>query len=867
MSALGKVLRYWHTLRYLRPVQFYGRLWFWYAGWFFKPKAVVVSPVATDLILVKANGSGELFAFAGLYQKRSAATKGRVLGSGESGGAALSLRPFSLGESVGQSVNQSNSLSAASSTVSGESGGSYREQSIAVPVNEVPVTEVPITAESDSLNGFVGNDSQPIALTAGFVGFPKIKPVSMLGPNRFRFLNQTHDVVGADAWNDPSVDKLWLYNLHYFDDLSASNHFGCADDSNGGGGIAGSSQISATGRITNVGAIDATLVGEHLLAELAEDDLETQSVGQGADCVEGQTGDPVVHSTVDRTADRTRWQQDLVHRWIVENPLVVGNGWEPYPTSLRIVNWVKWLRGSPECIDDLVLRSLANQAAWLRRRLEYHLLGNHLFANAKALVFAGAFFVGREADEWLACGQKLLVREINEQILEDGGHFERSPMYHAILLEDMLDLLTLADLYPGVLDQNVVGLCAEKVPAMVAWLSEMSHPDGEISFFNDAAFGIAPNLKKLREGFAGRLGFDGQAEGIGNSSLANNSLGISSSSAQGLSVQGCGVDLPRRDASGREDLGGKAAGTVGSISVVHLRESGYVRLETGPAVALLDVAPIGPDYLPGHAHADTLSFELSVYGQRVIVNGGTSRYGAGPERLAERGTAAHSTVQIDGVDSSEVWGGFRVARRARPFDVRVAKTRRGFAGESESAAGAQTLPTQVGDSATAVSESSDNSVPHCSSESSYHPSNEATAEPVSSESANSSTRVFEVSAAHDGYCRLPGKPVHRRTWLMTDRWLRVTDRVEGLCQRAVARFHLRPDVKATVSGNTCDTGYLVLSGGKRLEWKVSGGAARVVSDEWHPEFGVSVASQCLEVEFENPGSGSEVVFDLNWEVG
>ncbi|MEY6432337.1 heparinase II/III-family protein [Thioalkalicoccus limnaeus] len=66
-------------------------------------------------------------------------------------------------------------------------------------------------------------------------------------------------------------------------------------------------------------------------------------------------------------------------------------------------------------------------------------------------------------------------------------------------------------------------------------------------------------------------------------------------------------------------------------------------------------------------HADTLSFELSLFGQRTIVNGGTSRYGSGPERLAERSTAAHSTVQIDGADSSEVWGGFRVARRARPF--------------------------------------------------------------------------------------------------------------------------------------------------------------------------------------------------------
>jgi len=102
---------------------------------------------------------------------------------------------------------------------------------------------------------------------------------------------------------------------------------------------------------------------------------------------------------------------------------------------------------------------------------------------------------------------------------------------------------------------------------------------------------------------------------------------------------------------------------------VHLADSGYVRLQQGNAAALLDVARIGPDYLPGHAHADTLSFELSLFGQRVVVNSGTSQYGLGAERLRQRGTAAHSTVEVDGSDSSEVWGGFRVARRARPFGL------------------------------------------------------------------------------------------------------------------------------------------------------------------------------------------------------
>ena len=171
-------------------------------------------------------------------------------------------------------------------------------------------------------------------------------------------------------------------------------------------------------------------------------------------------------------------------------------------------------------------------------------------------------------------------------------------------------------------------------------------------------------------------------------------------------------------------------------TLVHFPDSGYVRLQQESAVALLDVAPIGPDYLPGHAHADTLSFELSVFGQRVVVNGGTSRYGLGPERLRERGTAAHSTVEVAGEDSSEVWGGFRVARRARPFDLQL--------------------------------------------------------------SANDATAT--VACSHDGYMRLAGAPVHRREWVMEASSLRVTDTVAGGTHAAVARYVLHPDVQITAVG-------------------------------------------------------------------
>jgi len=392
----------------------------------------------------------------------------------------------------------------------------------------------------------------------------------------------------------------------------------------------------------------------------------------------------------DGAAERASWHSALIERWIADNPPGRGTGWEPYPASLRIVNWIKWgladrgaAAGVPPGLSPAAVHSLAVQARWLRQRLEVHLLGNHLWANAKALVFAGAFFDGPQARAWFDKGLELLQRELREQILPDGGHFERSPMYHAILLEDVLDLIQLADRYPDLVPADVIDHWRDTALRMLAWLRVMTHPDGGIAFFNDAALGIAPDHAAL-------LAYAGVV--IGPSAAA----------------------APDDDGDPRLDV---------------LPESGYVRMQSGPAVLIADVGPIGPDYLPGHAHADTLSFELSLHGRRVIVNSGISTYEADGERLRQRGTAAHNTVVVDGADSSEVWSSFRVARRARPFDVHWGRDSDG---------------------------------------------------------------ILWLRAAHDGYRRLPGRVIHFREWRLTPAGLSIVDRLQGRPRRAEARFHLHP---------------------------------------------------------------------------
>lgn len=313
-------------------------------------------------------------------------------------------------------------------------------------------------------------------------------------------------------------------------------------------------------------------------------------------------------------SSRANAHRRLVERWLAENPPTRGTGWEPYPTSLRIVNWIRWsLSGQP--LPESAAASLAAQARWLALNIETHLLGNHLFANAKALVHAGLFFEGDEADAWLATGRAILEREIPEQILTDGGQFERSPMYHALAVEDMLDLLDVIGALGNGRTGGLASTVAARVPAMLRFLRAMTFPDSRLARFNDSADGVAPANEELYR-LASELSLDASTPG---------------------------------------DIHG----------VLCLQPSGYVRVERAGMTAILDVAPVGPDYLPGHAHADTLSFEAAIDARLVVVNGGTSCYGEGARRQHERGTRAHSTVEVAGTDSSEVWAGFRIGRRAR----------------------------------------------------------------------------------------------------------------------------------------------------------------------------------------------------------
>jgi uncharacterized heparinase superfamily protein len=268
-----------------------------------------------------------------------------------------------------------------------------------------------------------------------------------------------------------------------------------------------------------------------------------------------------------------------------------------------------------------------------------------------------------------------LTRQLARQVLPDGGHYELAPAYHCQVLADLIDV---ADLLRAAGRMPAAELTGA-VDRMRRWLGTVLTPDGRVPLLND----------------------------------------------------GYPVD--------RELIAALRPDQAPEAPLLVLPDTGLVRAAVGGWHLLADVGPPCPPSLPAHAHADTFGCLLHVDGVPLLIDTGTSTYEPGQVRGYERSTAAHNTVQLDGADSTEVWGAFRAGRRAR----------------------------------------------------------------VSGLSARVDSAGVSLDAAHDGFRRLPGRPQHRRRWSLTENGLRVDDLIAGRGRHEVViRWQLAADSEVRLDGGT-----------------------------------------------------------------
>lgn len=317
--------------------------------------------------------------------------------------------------------------------------------------------------------------------------------------------------------------------------------------------------------------------------------------------------------------------------WIDRNPLARGgswrDSWNSYVIALRSVVWMQQLAergaGLRASARARIEASLIEQLAHLASHLEKDIVGNHLIKDAKALLWASRYFEGPTPRAWERSATRVLQRELDEQVLADGMHYERSASYHAQVFADLVEC---ASISRGELRARLLG----KLEPMAQVLVDLSHPDGLPCLFNDA--------------------------GLHTSYSPDECLHAWETVSQGR--------VRRR-------------------GLFSLTQAGYFGLRAGDSLLVADCGAIAPDHLPAHGHGDVLSFEWSVGGERIIVDAGVAEYEPGLARDEARATRSHNTLTLDGLDQAEFWSSFRVGRRPRVRVLRHESHASGFVLEGE----------------------------------------------------------------------------------------------------------------------------------------------------------------------------------------
>jgi len=300
----------------------------------------------------------------------------------------------------------------------------------------------------------------------------------------------------------------------------------------------------------------------------------------------------------------------LIKDYIKKNE-TLKEGKASYTISLRGMNWIKFL-SKHKIVDDEINQMLYNHYQILSNNIEHHLLGNHILENGFSLLFGAYYF----KDEMLYKKASIILHEeLNEQILQDGGHFELSPMYHKIMLHRILDCINLIK-NNSFKKNELVSFLEQKAVSMLGWLETLTYKNGDIPNVNDSTYDIAPLSSQLYF-YAKRIGISWKKN--------------------------------------------------------ELKESGYRKVVKEKYELFVDVGHVGASYQPAHVHSDTFSFELVVNNTPFIVDRGISTYEKNNIRQDERGTVSHNTVQIGSREQTVVWGGFRVAKRAKIVKLLEAK--------------------------------------------------------------------------------------------------------------------------------------------------------------------------------------------------
>ena len=322
---------------------------------------------------------------------------------------------------------------------------------------------------------------------------------------------------------------------------------------------------------------------------------------------------PLVHAyKATGKAEYLQCITDSVNGWIAENQQSNGDaGWASYTIAMRLVYWFACLFALSDDLSaafkERMTASIYAQYVYLSSHLEKDLLANHYFEDLKALILCAIAF---SDERMLQKSLEAFKRQLKVQILPDGMHYELSPMYHKIILEDVIRIAVAL---------RSVNRKDDEIESYLPRMLDVAYTFEEglerIPLFNDGGNNVAKSFPALL-------------------SAAQTHVGL----------------------------------TPGKKSM--LPSSGYYFFCYKDWKLIVDAGAPGAKEDPGHAHCDAMSFELFRNGKPVLVNCGTYAYQC-EDRAFFRSTAAHNTVMIQDTEQSECWGNFRMGRGSKTTVLHV----------------------------------------------------------------------------------------------------------------------------------------------------------------------------------------------------
>jgi hypothetical protein len=360
-----------------------------------------------------------------------------------------------------------------------------------------------------------------------------------------------------------------------------------------------------------------------------------------------------------------------IQDWQRANPAGIGINWaSSLEAAFRLISWcwaLSLFRGSPAVTPALranLVEGIADHAARIERYLSHYFSPNtHLTGEALGLFYAGTLFpLLPGASRWRQEAAEILIRECERQILLDGVYMEQSTCYQRYTAEIYLHFLILASRNRIPVPETAL----RRLESLLDVLLALRRPDGSLPAIGDADGGRLLPLEPRPPG---------DACGVFSTAAAVFKRGDYAWAAGGVILDVLWLLGP----DGAQALEHLDAVPPAQAPSRLLPDGGYAVMRTGWAddadQVILDAGPLGCHVSGGHGHADLLSVEASFRGQPYIVDPGTFRYTADEGcRSYYRGTAAHSTVDIDEAGQAVPDGPFRWVSRPRARIVRWTST-------------------------------------------------------------------------------------------------------------------------------------------------------------------------------------------------